>query len=186
MGARATWAPAEDRLGLRLRLDVAGQDHRHGRLRPGEGAGAGKQALAVAAVGAAGEQDDVGFLGQEPPRGGGVVEAAAEDAEDAGAGAERGLAGGLGGEVLDQADDAHPQAAAGARAGDHLVEAEPVALPGELRERRLEAAHDVVLDGGAVLGGGEESAAAVHRPHLGEGAAEVDQGGDAHRSGTSA
>ena len=92
--------------------------------------------LAVAAVGAAGEQQDVGRQRLDGAHVGGG-QPVGERADELGAGAQRGLPRGFRGQLLDEADGDHPQAAGRRRGGEAILEggqAPELAL--EVRERR--------------------------------------------------
>ena len=92
--------------------------------RAGERPGVGQDQLALAAVGATGEEDDLRLaLAQALQRG--AAEVAGEHRPDPGAGVQRGLVGGRRGEVGDEADRRDPQAAAGAGGGDLALRARP-------------------------------------------------------------
>ena len=105
------------------------------------------------------------------------VEPVGERADQPRAGAERGAARGLRGQLAHEPDRHHPQAAGGAARGEPVLEPrQPAQTPLEVGERRLHADHDVGGDRRRTLAGAEDAPPIeIDRAQLGVRAAEIDQ-----------
>ena len=162
----------EDPGDLVARLDHAGDHHRAGPAR-GERAGARQDRLRVAAVGATGQEDDVGLAVSDAAQV--VLPAGGEHGHHLAAAGEGHPAPRLGGDQLLVADHGDPQAAARARAGQGRRVHCACILPGQRGQARVVPVEDVGVDRRAVLGGRDDPAVGqVDERGLGERRAEVD------------
>ena len=184
-GRTASATPRRAAATTRLRLDVAGDHH-----RPRPAASAARKSASPSSTSA--------LPPSVPPTSSttsgsavrrsaqlGVVEAAREHQHDLAAAGEGDPAAGLGGDQLLVADDGDAQAAAGARAGEHVgVEGARVLL-GERGQAGVVPVEHVadalgVGERGRVAGGAEEvTGVEVDQRGLGEGRPEVDADDDA-------
>ena len=157
-------------------LAVAGDDDRAPVRAFGELGGVAQDHAGVAAVGAAGQEDDVGGkgldLGHVAPG-----QSIGEGAGQPGPGAQGRLAGGLGGQFPDQPDGDHAQAPGGAGTRQAVLEVRQRPDPAfQVLERRVQAFGDVGGDRRRALPGPYDPAGfQVDGAELGEGRAEINE-----------
>ena len=162
---------AEDGADLVARVDVAGHDGRAAPAAVLQPLGRAQDRLVVAAVGAAGEQYDVGRVRGEVEV---VPLGDRTDRDHLAAAGERDPAAGLRGDQLLVADHGDPEPAAGAGAGQHLGVRRPRVGACELGQAHVVPVEDVGVDGGAVLRARDDrTRGQVDEQDLGERRAEV-------------
>ena len=125
------------------RFAVAGDDDRAGDGGGGQLFGVFQDYVGIAAVGAAGQQDDIGGQGLDL---GDIAlgQAMGKGPRQLGPGAQGGLLGGFGGQFLDQADGDHAEPPGGAGAGEPVLEVRQRADPAfQVAERLGQSAGDV-------------------------------------------